>query len=58
MDIRGVALKSTITGKLCQWVLTVIKWRRGLVPDINQKMMGEVEAWLHRRGVSIYTDLL
>jgi hypothetical protein len=58
VDSRGVALRSTITGQLCKRVLTVIKWRQGVDMGIDRRVMGEVEGWLWRREISIYTDLL
>jgi hypothetical protein len=54
----SMALRSMITGRLCQRVMALIKWKKGLMPDISQEVMGEVEAWLRRRGISIYTDFL
>jgi hypothetical protein len=47
-----------ITGKLCQRVMALIKWKKGMVLEIDQRVMEGVEVWLYRRGISIYTDLL
>jgi hypothetical protein len=57
MDIRGVALRSTIMGRMCKRV-AVIRWKQGVDPGIDKGMMEDIERWLQRRGVSIYTDLL
>jgi hypothetical protein len=56
-DAEEATIRSSITGRLCHQVLALIKGKKGLVLEINQWMMGEVKAWLRRRGVTIYTDL-
>jgi hypothetical protein len=54
MTAQGPAL----TGKLCQRVLALIKWKVGVVKDITKVTVWVLEAWLQARGISIYTDRL
>jgi hypothetical protein len=37
LDVRGVALRSAMTGKLCQHVMALIKWKRGVDPNVGKE---------------------
>jgi hypothetical protein len=47
-----------LTGKLCHRVIALICWRVGADGAVTDHMVQAVEEWLHRRGISIYTDLV
>jgi hypothetical protein len=47
-----------LTGKLCQQVMALICWRVGADKAVTDCMVQALEEWLHRRGISIYTDLV
>jgi hypothetical protein len=38
--------------------MALIKWKKGLDLRVTEKMIKELESWLQRRGVSIYTDFV
>jgi hypothetical protein len=46
--------KSTITGRLCKWVLTHIKWQTGVDTDIDVSVMNALGRWLCHRGITVY----
>jgi hypothetical protein len=50
--------RATITGKLCQQVMVLIKWQCGVDKAVDDRMVRALEGWLRNRGISIYTDLL
>jgi hypothetical protein len=47
-----------LTGKLCWQVMALIHWRVGADGAVTNHMVWALEEWLHRRGISIYTDLV
>jgi hypothetical protein len=47
-----------LTGKLCQHVMALIRWKVGADKAVMEHMVQALEEWLRRRGISIYTDLL
>jgi hypothetical protein len=47
-----------LTGKLCQHVMALIWWKVGADKAAMEHVVQALEEWLHRRGISIYTDLL
>jgi hypothetical protein len=47
-----------LTGKLCQRMMALIQWKVGADKAVTEHMVWVLEEWLHRRGISIYTDLL
>jgi hypothetical protein len=49
--------RATLTGKLCQWVMALIKWQCGVDKAVDDRMVRALEGWLWNRGISIYTDL-
>jgi hypothetical protein len=57
-EVRMMAERSTIMGKLCQQVMALIRWKKGLDMRITEGMVRALEAWLWRRGISIYTKLV
>jgi hypothetical protein len=50
--------RAALTGKLCQWVMVLIKWQCGMDKAVDARMVQALEGWLCNRGISIYTDLL
>jgi hypothetical protein len=47
-----------LTGKLCWHVMALIWWQVGTDKAVNDCMVQALEQWLHRRWISIYTDLV
>jgi hypothetical protein len=47
-----------LTGKLCRHVMALIQWKVGADIAVTEHVVWVLEEWLHRRGISIYTDLL
>jgi hypothetical protein len=47
-----------LTGKLCQRVMVLIRWKVGADIAVTDHVVWALEEWLRRRGISIYTDLL
>jgi hypothetical protein len=47
-----------LTGKLCRQVMVLIQWKVGANKAVTEHVVQALEEWLHRRGISIYTDLL
>jgi hypothetical protein len=47
-----------LTGKLCQHVMALIRWRVGADKAVMEHVVQALEEWLQRRGISIYTDWL
>jgi hypothetical protein len=47
-----------LTGKLCHQVLALICWKVNTNRAVMSHMVQMLEEWLHRRGISIYTDLV
>jgi hypothetical protein len=58
LKLRNMATQSTIIGKLCQLVLALIKWKKGLSEGVSEGAIWILEVWLHNRGISIYTDCM
>jgi hypothetical protein len=48
--------RSALTGKLCRRVIALIRWQCSADSAVNDRMVRTLEAWLWRRGISIYTD--
>jgi hypothetical protein len=55
-SIRIDAIRSELTGKLCRWALVLIKHKVGADVDVSEHMVRALEAWLCRRGITIYTE--
>jgi hypothetical protein len=47
-----------LMGKLCRCVMVLIWWKVGANVAVMEHVVWALEEWLHRRGISIYTDLL
>jgi hypothetical protein len=47
-----------LTGKLCQCVMALIRWKVGADVAVTEHVVWALEEWLCRRGINIYTDLL
>jgi hypothetical protein len=47
-----------LTGKLCWHVMALIHWKVGTDRAVMVYVVQVLEEWLHRRGISIYTDLV
>jgi hypothetical protein len=47
-----------LTGKLCQRVMVLIRWKVGTDKAVMGHMVQVLEEWLHRHSISIYTDLV
>jgi hypothetical protein len=47
-----------LTGKLCHRVMALIRWRVGADRAVMDHIVWALGEWLHRRGISIYTDLV
>jgi hypothetical protein len=47
-----------LTGKLCRCMMVLIRWKVGANIAVTEHVVRALEEWLHRRGISIYTDLL
>jgi hypothetical protein len=45
-------------GKLCRRVLALIQWQVGADKAVSEHVVQVLEEWLHRQGISIYTDRL
>jgi hypothetical protein len=45
-----------LTGKLCQHMMVLIWLKVGADKVVKECMVRALEEWLHRRGISIYTD--
>jgi hypothetical protein len=56
--VRIMMERSSITEKLCQQVMALFKWKKGMDTGITEDMVRALESWLQRRGVSIYTDFV
>jgi hypothetical protein len=50
--------QSELTEKLCQRMMVLIWWKVGADIAVMEHVVWVLEEWLHRRGISIYTDLL
>jgi hypothetical protein len=48
--------RAALTGKLCRRVMALIRWQSGVDTAVDDRMVRALEAWLRRRGISIYTD--
>jgi hypothetical protein len=48
--------RSAMMGKLCKRVLALIKYKVGADGAVDEHMVQALEAWLQKRGISIYTD--
>jgi hypothetical protein len=42
--------------KLCKWALALIKYKVGADGAVDEHMVQVLEAWLQRKGISIYTN--
>jgi hypothetical protein len=47
-----------LTGKLCCRVMALICWKVGADEAVTDHVVWMLEEWLHRHGISIYTDLV
>jgi hypothetical protein len=45
-----------LTGKLCWHVMALIRWKVGADVAVTEHVVRALEEWLHRRGITIYTD--
>jgi hypothetical protein len=45
-----------LMGKLCRRALVLIKYKVGADKAVDDYMVKALEAWLWKRGISIYTD--
>jgi hypothetical protein len=58
IKIRDHKGSAELTGKLCRRVMALIWWKVGTNKAVTDCMVQALEEWLHRRGISIYMDLL
>jgi hypothetical protein len=49
--------QSDLMGKLCRRVMVLIRWKVGANVAVMEHVVRALEEWLHRQGISIYTDL-
>jgi hypothetical protein len=55
---RRIDASAQLTGKLCRHVMALIQWKVGADRAVSEHVVQALEEWLHRWGISIYTDLL
>jgi hypothetical protein len=56
--IRSVSHRGStpLTEQLCWCVMAMIRWQMGADKAVDNRMVQALEQWLHRQGISIYTD--
>jgi hypothetical protein len=50
--------RAELTGKLCWCMMALIWWKVGADKAVTEHVVRALVEWLHRQGISIYTDLL
>jgi hypothetical protein len=51
-------INAQLMGKLCKWVLVLIKHKMGADVHVSDRMVRALKEWLRRHGISIYTESL
>jgi hypothetical protein len=55
-SISDQSSRTALMGKLCKRVLALIKYKVSVDNAVDGHMVQVLEAWLCKRGISIYTD--